>query len=463
MTQRVPQFIPKALKKQAGLRQLPGDKSISHRAIILASLSENTVTFHHFLMSEDCLNTIQVFRQLGVPIDYSTVDGTVRVKGVGLRGLCEPKKSLDVGNSGTSIRLITGILSGQWFNSKITGDASIQKRPMKRIIKPLTDMGAHIVGTCVSENIVPPLLVTGTALNGISYTLPIASAQVKSCLLLAGLFAKGITTIIEPKPTRNHTEIMLKGFGVDIKEVYLEKTGMHITLTPPQHLIYKNNDSKTLKIPSDFSSAAYFIVLALITGMDLTIHDISINPTRSALLTVFEAFGIPQRKVDDIRAVFQGITIRYAGKTMGEPFGDIRINTLGLDLQNGTVSKDLIPLVIDEIPILSIYGLFASGELRVDHAAELRVKESDRIKTIVQMITALGGVINETDEGFQLRGNPEHVSPSLVRIDPHFDHRIAMSSIIASLATQTEIQVKDIDCINTSFPHFMKVVDGLIS
>jgi 3-phosphoshikimate 1-carboxyvinyltransferase len=256
---------------------------------------------------------------------------------------------------------------------------------------------------------------------------------------------------------------MLKGFGVDIKEVYLEKTGMHITLTPPQHLIYKNNDSKTLKIPSDFSSAAYFIVLALITGMDLTIHDISINPTRSALLNVFEAFGIPQRKVDDIRTVFQGITIRYVGETMGEPFGDIRINTLGLDLQNGTVSKDIIPLVIDEIPILSIYGLFASGELRVDHAAELRVKESDRIKTIVQMITALGGVINETDEGFQLRGNPEHVSPSLVRIDPHFDHRIAMSSIIASLATQTEIQVKDIDCINTSFPHFMEVVDGLIS
>ena len=202
-------------------------------------------------------------------------------------------------------------------------------------------------------------------------------------------------------------------------------------------------------------------MLALITGMDLTIHDISINPTRSALLTVFEAFGIPQRKVDDIRTVFQGITIRYVGETMGEPFGDIRINTSGLDLQNGTVPKDIIPLVIDEIPILSIYGLFASGELRVDHAAELRVKESDRIKTIVQMITALGGVINETDEGFQLRGNPEHVSPSLVRIDPHFDHRIAMSFLILGLICKNPITIDDAEPIETSFPDFINLMNKL--
>jgi 3-phosphoshikimate 1-carboxyvinyltransferase len=469
-------FIPQALQNSSKLSQLPGDKSISHRSIIFASLSCGTVTASNFLMSQDCLNTIHVFQQLGVPIDYTKETQTVTVQGVGLTGLKAPQYPLDIGNSGTSIRLITGVLAGQAFNSQMTGDASIQKRPMKRIITPLTQMGADITGVAhpTTGERFPPLRITGTPLNGINYTLPIASAQVKSCILLAGLFANGKTTIIEKKPTRNHTEIMLKGLGVDIKETAMGDAGHSITLSPPKGLRYPDDSQghgpstvmSKVMIPSDFSSASFFIILALITRMDLTLYNVSLNPTRTALLKVLNTFGIPLNHVTDIKTTGttdNGIAIRQSGTSMGEPMGDIRVNRGTLPLKNGHVPTALIPLVIDEIPILSIYGLFASGTLTVSNAKELRVKESDRIQTIVQMVTALGGKITEMSEGFELEGCPTHLIPANAKITPQFDHRIAMSSIIASIAGQTPVDITDIDCINTSFPDFISMVTSLYS
>ena len=452
-------YQPKPLNPTTTITTVPGDKSISHRSIILASLTKQDIKIEKCLMSTDCLNTINIFQQLGVSINYQKQTGCVDINGVGLHGLKAPKTQLNVGNSGTAIRLISGILAGQSFNSTLTGDASIQTRPMKRIILPLTQMGAKITGNDLHNEKCPPLHITGTALQGITYELPIASAQVKSCILLAGLFANGKTTVIETKATRDHTEIMLKGMGVDIKQIPLKSQGRSITVIPPKTLSYRNH--QTLTIPADFSSAAFLIVLALITKIDLTLHNINLNPTRSSLLNVLEGFGIPVKETSDITEFFDGILIKRSASTLGEPAGDIRINITNTLLKNGTVPTELIPLIIDEIPILAIYGLFALGTLTVAEAEELRVKESDRIATIVAMISKLGGNITETSAGFYLQGNPDHTVSDHVCIDPKFDHRIAMAAIIASVASQTPIQLLDSECIETSFPNFMDIIQQL--
>ena len=457
------EFTPKPLKSIATLREIPGDKSISHRSIILGSLCKHTVRLSNCLLSEDCLHTIDIFQKLGVTIDIDTQSQSVTIVGVGLQGLKSAETTLDVGNSGTAIRLISGILAGQSFSSTISGDASIQSRPMERISTPLSLMGANIKGkeppNNSKKNVFAPLLIDGQPLKGISYTLPIASAQVKSCILLAGLFASGQTQVIEHKPTRNHTEIILKKLGVPITTERSSDGSTVISMHAPKSLSF--NTSDVIQIPSDFSSASFFIILALIAKQDITIKSISMNPTRNALLKLLEHFGIPIHTTHSLQDRIPGISIVPIESATGEDVGDLRICAHELKLKNGVVPESLIPLIIDEIPILSIYGLFAEGVLSVRNAGELRVKESDRIQTIVTMISEFGGVITEEKDGFDLVGNPTHTLPNNVLIPTHFDHRIAMSAIIASLVTQTPIKLSDTDCIVTSFPNFLDCVSSL--
>jgi 3-phosphoshikimate 1-carboxyvinyltransferase len=420
------------------INTIPGDKSISHRAIIIGSIASNTSKFSNFLMSEDCKNTISIFKHLGVSIDTS--NSTISVSGVGLKGLKAPKTRLNVGNSGTSIRLITGLLAVQNFNSIISGDTSIQARPMKRIITPLTQMGAKITGIHNKNNdTCPPLTITAeNSLNPITYTLPIASAQVKSALLLAGLFIPGKTTITEPTVCRNHTELMLKAYNAKIST-----QNTHINLEGNHEL--KNPFSKTIKIPSDFSSAAFFIVLGLIVpNLEITLKNIGINPTRAGLLDILKDMGAHinlNNQTNDI-----------------EPTADIHIKSS--HLKNITIPISAIANIIDEIPILAVAAMFASGTMKLTNAKELRFKESDRIQKIVELVTQFGGSIIEHDDGFEINGGITPIK-HIPTITTHYDHRIAMSAIIASIATKTSCEIDSLDCITTSFPNFLEIIKHL--
>tara|TARA_B100000427_G_scaffold111117_1_gene92129 strand:+ start:9621 stop:10925 length:1305 start_codon:yes stop_codon:yes gene_type:complete len=429
-------FTPLISQEQFHITSIPGDKSISHRAIIIASLADNKSQFTGFLLSEDCLNTLQIFQQLGVSISINKDTKLVTIQGVGLTGLQAPDSPLDVGNSGTGIRLITGILAMQQFESSISGDHSIQKRPMKRIIEPLREMGAIIAGN-EADDIYPPLTISPTQhLNPISYLLPMASAQVKSCLLFAGLFLKEETTITQPAICRDHTEIMLTAYQANLTTNHNQ---IVITGSTPLH----NPFSKPITIPADFSSASFFIVLGLIhPNITITLSKIGINPTRSKLLDVLIAMGA------DITLSNQTMEI--------EPYADITVRSSSLT--NITVDESLIPIIIDEIPILAVAGMFASGTMTISGAQELRYKESDRIKQIVHLVQAFQGHIQEHDDGFTLTGG---LAPTTPIIETAFDHRIAMSAIIASLASGCPITLDTIDCIKTSFPNFFDIIDGL--
>lgn len=417
---------------------IPGDKSISHRAIIIGSISKNPSSFTNFLFSEDCLCTIDIFKKLGVEIHLDKDKKSVNVQGVGLRGLQRPSTPLWVGNSGTSIRLISGILVAQNFPSEITGDASILQRPMKRIIDPLSKMGALIDGASTKEgDIVPPLQISPSSyLKPYSHELAIASAQVKSALLFASLYINGVTSIKEPLLSRTHTEKMLKSYGasIKIKDGIIFSSGINELSNPyPESEIF---------IPSDFSSAAFFIGLALITKKRLVLKHININPTRSHLLVILKKMGA-KISIDNH---FENI----------EPFADITI--LPSELNNITVDTDDIPKIIDEIPILSIIALFSNGTLSIKKARELRVKESDRIESIYQMLSSLG-VKNHIDvyhDGFDIHGNAK-LSGGSVR--SFGDHRIAMSAIIAGLSLNNqETLVENVSCIATSFPNFFSII-----
>ncbi len=415
---------------------IPGDKSISHRAIILGSIASNTSSFTNFLMSEDCKNTITIFKQLGVQISIDS--NKVVIEGVGLKGLTPPKETLDVGNSGTSIRLITGLLAAQPFSSLVTGDSSIQSRPMKRIIDPLSKMGAVISGKENENNdICAPLSIApSSALEGITYTLPVASAQVKSAILLASLYSKTPTTIIEPKPCRNHTEVMLKAFKAPISI-----NDNKITLSPPQELM--NPSSNLINIPSDFSSAAFFIVLGLICkNTSITLTNIGINKTRSTLIDILKKMGAD-------------ILIENIQNNI-EPTADITVHSSSL--QNIHIPTESIAFIIDEIPILAVAAMFAKGKMTLTKAKELRFKESDRIKKICHLITEFGGTINELSDGFELEGG---ITPQNANIITDFDHRIAMSAVIASIASQSAVNIDSIECIKTSFPNFMDIIETL--
>ncbi|MCP4049968.1 MAG: 3-phosphoshikimate 1-carboxyvinyltransferase [bacterium] len=422
------------------ITDIPGDKSISHRSIIIGSLANNKSSFHNFLFSEDCINTINIFRDLGVKIETNLEAGTIQTQGVGLYGLRPCNKTLYTGNSGTSIRLISGILAGQKFDSEITGDSSIEKRPMKRIVEPLSLMNAEIYGneSLDQKNIFPPLHIKGNNLiKGMTYTLPVASAQVKSAVLLAALYTRDDVNIIEPAKCRDHTELMLKYFGVN-----LFISNNKISCSGPRQL--QNPSTKSIYIPSDISSAAFFIVLGcLLPDSRICIPKAGLNKTRSRILDILIEMNAR-------------ITISNVCSNDLEMYGDIAVESSSL--KNIRIREEDIPFIIDEIPVLAIAALFGKGKLKITGAKELRVKESDRIASIVHLVSASGGKIIEYEDGFEIEGGSELHD---FECNSSGDHRIAMSAVIAAIAANVNAVVKNCSCINTSFPDFFDIVKKL--
>ena len=413
-----------------GEARVPGDKSISHRSIMLGSIAEGTTHVTGFLEAEDCLSTMKAFQAMGVHVE-GPKDGKVTVHGVGLHGLKPPKEALYLGNSGTSMRLLSGLLSGQSFDTVLTGDESLSKRPMKRVTDPLKVMGAEI-GT--TEKGTSPLHIKGGApLKGIHYDMPMASAQVKSCLLLAGLYAEGATSVTEPAPTRDHTERMLQGFGYPV-----EKQGSRVTIRSGGKLTACDID-----VPSDISSAAFFMVGAAISrDSDVTLKHVGINPTRTGVIDILKLMG----------ARIEVLNPREAG---GEQVADIRIQSS--QLKGIQIPEHLVPLAIDEFPVLFVAAACAEGETVLTGAEELRVKESDRIQVMADGLITLGIDARPTPDGMIVKGGVLGSGS----VDSHGDHRIAMSFSIASLRSQGEILIRDCANVNTSFPVFVSLANRL--
>ena len=419
----------KSVKKCRGEITVPGDKSISHRAVMFGSLAKGTTQVTGFLKGADCLSTISCFRQLGVSIEEK--DQKIYIHGKGLHGLSTPDSILDAGNSGTTTRLISGSLSGQNFSSTITGDASMQKRPMKRIITPLSQMGASIKS--VHGNDCAPLCISPASLHGITYQSPVASAQVKSSILLAGLYADGITTVKEPAISRNHTEIMLKSFGATV-----HTEGLSASILPEPDLT-----ALEISVPGDISSAAYFIAAGLIVpGSEIRIRHVGINPTRDGILQVAKAMG-------------GNITLENVSES-GEPTADIVVRSSSL--HGTTIEGAIIPTLIDELPVIAIMAAAAEGTTVIKDAAELKVKESNRIDVMVENLSAMGCDITATEDGMIIKGgNTLHGA----EIDSHLDHRIAMSFAIASLIADGVTRIKDASCVNISYPSFYQDLASL--
>lgn len=407
---------------------VPGDKSISHRAVMLGALARGTTHITGFLMGEDCLSTIDCFRKMGVQIDVSEEE--VVVHGVGLHGLKAPGSDLYTGNSGTTTRLLCGILAGQKFSCRMSGDTSIQKRPMGRVIKPLREMGAHIDG--IDDNYCP-LTFGGGHLHGIRYALPVASAQLKSAILLAGLYADGPTTVIEPAPSRDHTERMLRAL-----DVVITTQENVITVTPPAEL-----HAKDVSVPADISSAAFFLVAGtIVPGSELTIRNVGINPTRTGLLDVLRNMGAD---------------ITIANKRGGaEPVCDLTVRYSKL---HGTeIGGEIIPRLIDELPVLSVAAAFADGITVIRDAQELKVKESNRIAAMVAELAKADANVHETDDGmFISGGHPLHGAV----FETYNDHRIAMSMAICSLACQGKSTILNPDVVAISYPDFFATLQQL--
>lgn len=426
----------KTLTRKAGLKgtlTVPGDKSISHRAVMFGALAEGTTTIHGFLKGADCLSTIGCFQAMGIDIEEK--EDTIYVHGKGLRGLQAPDGVLDVGNSGTTTRLISGILAGQNFTSELSGDASLNTRPMKRIIAPLSMMGADI--TSKNGDGCAPLLIHGRPLSAIHYDSPVASAQVKSCVLLAGLYADGETSVTEPAISRDHTERMLRSFGADIRT-----EGRTCTITPPKTL-----HGQHIEVPGDISSAAFFIAAACITpDSDVLIQNVGINPTRAGILEVCRAMGA------DVSLE----NVREAG---GEPVADIRARTSRL---KGTVIEgDIIPTLIDELPVIALMACFAGGQTIIRDAHELRVKESDRIAIVSDNLLAMGADVIPTDDGFLINSRQGSLTLHGASINCAMDHRIAMTFAVAGLNADGETVITDSDCVDVSYPDFFRQLEGL--
>ncbi len=420
-----------------GTLTVPGDKSISHRAIMFGSLAEGTTTIHGFLKGADCLSTIDCFRKMGISIEEK--EDTIYVHGKGLHGLHKPEETLDVGNSGTTTRLISGILAGQNFDTVLSGDASLNSRPMGRIMKPLSMMGADI--TSIHDTGCAPLSIKGRSLNAIHYNSPVASAQVKSCVLLAGLYANGKTSVTEPALSRDHTERMLRSFGANI--VSDKNT---CTITPPETL-----HGQHIEVPGDISSAAFFIVAALITpNSEITINNVGINDTRAGILKVCQDMGAD-------------ITLLNAREEGGEPVADLLVKTSSL---RGTIVEgDIIPALIDELPVIALMACFAKGQTIIKDAHELRVKESDRIAIMTENLGAMGADIIDTDDGFIINSRSDNTIPTLhgASINCSMDHRIAMTFAIAGLNTDGETIITDSDCVDVSYPGFFTQLEQLFS
>lgn len=404
---------------------VPGDKSISHRGIMLGALANGTTSITNFLKGADCLSTISCFQKMGIEIEET--ENEILVHGKGLHGLSAPKEILDAGNSGTTTRLISGILAGQNFSCDLTGDASIQKRPMKRIMTPLSMMGADI--TSVHNNGCAPLHIKGAPLKGISYQSPVASAQVKSCVLFAGLYADGKTSVTEPFLSRNHSELMLSSFGASV-----QTCGTTATIEPEPVLT-----AQKVEVPGDISSAAFFIAAGLlIPGSELLIKNVGINPTRDGILRVCKQMGA-------------NLELLNTRTQCGEPVADILVKHSEL---NGTVIEgDLIPTLIDELPVIAVMAACANGETIIRNAEELKVKESNRLEIIVHHLSEMGCDITGTEDGMIIRGGkPLHGAV----LDSHLDHRIAMSFAVAGLVADGETEITNADCVNISYPGFYR-------
>ncbi len=409
---------------------VPGDKSISHRSVMFGSIAKGTTEIHNFLEGADCLSTISCFRHMG--IDIENKNGIVTVHGKGMHGLTAPAETLDCGNSGTTTRLISGILAPQNFDVTLTGDESIQKRPMKRIIEPLSMMGADIKS--VRGNDCAPLRICGKPLAGIHYTSSVASAQVKSSLLLAGLYADGLTSVTEPQVSRNHTELMLKFFGAE-----LESRGTTVTIWPATELFGNRID-----VPGDISSSVYFVAAGLILpNSEVLIKNVGINPTRAGLIKVCGAMGAD-------------LTLLNEDHGNAEPTADLLVRTSSL--KGCVIEGDIIPTLIDELPTIAMMACFAEGTTVIRDAAELKVKESNRIAIMVENLRAMGADVEETDDGMIIHGGkPLHGAV----VDSHKDHRIAMTFAIAALAADGETEILDADCVDISYPSFYKELKKL--
>lgn len=413
-----------------GTARVPGDKSISHRSIMLGAIADGLTTVDGFLEGEDALSTLNAFRAMGVEIE-GPENGRVVIHGVGRDGLKAPSGDVYVGNSGTSMRLLAGLLAGQKFDVTMTGDVSLSKRPMERVAKPLREMGA-VVET--AEGGRPPLTLRGgQSLKGIDYVLPMASAQVKSCVLLAGLYAAGETRTTEPAPTRDHSERMLRGFGYDV-----EVDGPVAKLQGGARLTAVHID-----VPADISSAAFFMVAASITpNADLTLEHVGINPTRIGVINILRAMG-------------GDITVFNEREIGGEPVADIRIRHAMLKGIN--IPEDQVPLAIDEFPVLFVAAACAEGQTVLTGAEELRVKESDRIQVMADGLQAMGISAVPTEDGIVIQGG----QITGATVESHHDHRIAMSFAVASLRASELIRVTGCDNVATSFPNFVSLAAGL--
>lgn len=420
------------VKSLRGEIKVPGDKSISHRGVMFGAISEGITELSGFLNGADCRSTIGCFRAMG--IDINQENDHVIIHGKGLHGLSAPNTMLDVGNSGTTTRLISGILAGQSFVSSLNGDESIQKRPMGRIITPLSAMGANI--RSIKDNGCAPLEIGGSKLKSIHYDSPVASAQVKSCVLLAGLYADGITSVTEPVVSRNHTELMLSGFGADIKT-----EGLTASIASNPKLM-----GQKIEVPGDISSAAYFIVAGLICpNADLLIKNVNTNPTRAGIIKVAKDMG------GNIELLNERIV-------SGEPVADIHVSSS--DLHGCEVSGNIIPTLIDEIPVVAVMAACANGTTIIKDAAELKVKESDRIATVTENLKKMGCDITPTNDGMIINGGKPLKGTT---VNTYLDHRIAMSFAIAGLVAEGETSFDNEQCCQISYPDFFKTINTIIN
>jgi 3-phosphoshikimate 1-carboxyvinyltransferase len=424
-------------KYLTGGLQLPGDKSISHRYAMLAALAEGTSELRHFSAAADCHSTLACMSAVGAEVKID--QDLVRVTGHGARGLQRSWRALDAGNSGTTMRLLAGILSGQNFSSELAGDESLQKRPMKRVIAPLREMGADISGR---EDNFAPLEIRGTKLQAIDYKMPMASAQVKSAVLLAGLFAEGVTSVTEPAPTRDHTELALELFGAAV-----EKHGRTIRI---QGLAAENGSAKllakSLDVPGDLSSAVFFLAAAsLFPDSNVLLHDVGLNPTRTAILDLFASMG----------ASIEMLGLKSA---QGEIIGDLSVK--GASLKGGIIAGHQIPLLIDELPMLAALGPYTEEGIEIRDAAELRVKESDRIAALAENLRRMGATVEERPDGLKVEGRGAGKLRG-AEIDPRGDHRIAMAFAVAGLAAEGNTIIRDADCAAVSFPTFFEELNRL--
>lgn len=416
--------------KLHGTLRVPGDKSISHRAVLLGALAKGTTQIRGFLESEDTLATLAAFTALGVSIEGPN-NGQLTLHGVGLHGLQAPNAPLFLGNSGTLMRLLSGLLAGQAFSVEMGGDESLSRRPMHRVIDPLTTMGARILA---SKNGTPPLIILGKQrLQGINYTMPIASAQVKSCLLLAGLYAQGVTCVTEPVPTRDHTERLLHGFGYSLK-----REGQRICLQGGGKL-----HATSIDVPADISSAAFFMVGASIAqGSDVLLEHVGINPTRTGVIDILRQMGA-------------NISLHNQRDVSGEPVADIRVRAS--HLQGIEISKEQVPLAIDELPVLFIAAACAKGKTVLTGAEELRVKESDRIAVMAEGLQAVGINAQPTPDGMVIQGGKMHGGV----VKSHGDHRVAMAFTIAALCAKDTMVIENCANVATSFPNFVNLAQAV--